>query len=52
MFAAGAKGPDLGGVKKPARKNAAANTAVRTADQNPSLLTTALTFNGEAVDEV
>jgi hypothetical protein len=53
MFAVGAKGPDLGGVKKPARKNIAATTAVRIADQNLSPLTTALTFSGEAsVDEV
>lgn len=53
MFATGAKGPDLGGVKTPAKINAAANTAVRIADQNLSALTTALTFNGEtSVDEV
>jgi len=35
-FAGGAKGPDLAGVKIPTAKCAAAITAVRTADQNPS----------------
>jgi len=36
VFAGGAKGPDLAGVKIPTAKCAAAITAVRTADQNPS----------------
>ena len=34
-----ATGPDLAGVVMPIAKNAAANIAVRTADQSPSRLT-------------
>ncbi len=42
--AACTKGPDLGGVNMPAMKNTAVITTVKTADQNPSLLTIEFNF--------